>query len=146
MAKPQMQERHNPVSQTSTKTYYPVESGRRLSSSLLWDLQRQFYREQGVNAWSNSLVPHFVSSNAYLAHCYARLIIAYATDVYKSDPSFSYDDPPMNLLKKFRIIGSWGWPWKVWFPGSTKIVATKRFLAKGKLLPIYLDRLRSRHC
>eukprot|EP00944_MAST-04C_sp_MAST-4C-sp1_P012855 g12855.t1 len=92
------------VSQTSTKTYYPVESGRRLSSSLLWDLQRQFYREQGVNAWSNSLVPHFVSSNAYLAHCYARLIIAYATDVYKSDPSFSYDDPPMNLLKKFRII------------------------------------------
>ena len=53
-----------------------------------------------MNAWSNSLVPHFVSSNAYLAHCYARLIIAYATDVYKSDPSFSYDDPPMKPAKK----------------------------------------------
>lgn len=92
------------AAQASTKTYYPVESGRRLSSSLLWDLQRQFYQEQSVNAWSNSLVPHFVSSNAYLAHCYARLIIAYATDVYKSDPSFSYNDPPMNMLKKFRII------------------------------------------
>ena len=55
-----------------------------------------------MNAWSNSLVPHFVSSNAYLAHCYA-FIIAYATDVYKSDPSFSYDDPPMNLLKSLGL-------------------------------------------
>ena len=87
------------VSQTSTKTYYPVESGRRLSS-FFCGICNQFYREQGVNAWSNSLVPHFVSSNAYLAHCYARLIIAYATDVYKSDRLSAMMILQMNLLKK----------------------------------------------
>jgi tetratricopeptide (TPR) repeat protein len=89
---------------TPVKTYYPVESGKKLSSSLLWDLQRQFYEEQNVNAWSQSLVPHFVSSNAYLANCYARLIIAYATDVYKNDPSFNYNHPPENTLKYFNIV------------------------------------------
>ena len=92
------------TSNTPSKTYYPVENGRKLSSSLLWELQREFYEEQNVKAWSKSLVPHFVSSNAYLAHCYARLIIAYATDVYKKDPSFNYNDPPENTLKYFKLV------------------------------------------
>ena len=102
--KPPATQQNTVTSNTPSKTYYPVENGRKLSSSLLWELQREFYEEQNVKAWSKSLVPHFVSSNAYLAHCYARLIIAYATDVYKKDPSFNYNDPPENTLKYFNII------------------------------------------
>ncbi|GLD96472.1 hypothetical protein PINS_up005155 [Pythium insidiosum] len=47
----------------------------RLSSSALWDAQKAFYRELGIRAWSDNIIPFGVSSSSYLARQYARLAV-----------------------------------------------------------------------
>lgn len=44
----------------------------RLSKCRLWDVQKQFYVEHGIRAWSDSLIPFGVSSSSFLAAAYAR--------------------------------------------------------------------------
>ena len=58
-----------------------VEDPRRLSRSLLWQLQRAFYDRRGALAWTAGRVPWFVSSNACIARAYAQVIDAYLRDV-----------------------------------------------------------------
>ena len=48
-----------------------------LSSSILFDLQKSYYHNQGSNAWSNSFVPCFITSNTYIARSYAIMVINY---------------------------------------------------------------------
>ena len=58
-----------------------VEDRRRLSRSLVWQLQRAFYERRGALAWTAGRVPWFVSSNACLARAYAQVIDAHLRDV-----------------------------------------------------------------
>src|SRR5436190_14908533 len=57
-----------------------LEQGSRLSESVLWDLQRAFYERQGLAAWSGGTVPHYVTSNAFIARAYARIVHAFLDD------------------------------------------------------------------
>lgn len=57
-----------------------LESGRRLSLSSIWRLQRQFFDERGVRAWSERIVPTHVTSNAFMAHAYARVVMQFAIE------------------------------------------------------------------
>lgn len=57
-----------------------LESGIRLSQSLLWQLQRRYFEQQGIQAWQQSVVPHFITSNTYTAGAYARVVLAYLKD------------------------------------------------------------------
>ncbi|GAA3613682.1 tetratricopeptide repeat protein [Microlunatus ginsengisoli] len=52
----------------------------RLSRSLLWDLQRRFYQQQGVEAWSTGLIPFHITSTPYIAHAYAKMVTGYMRD------------------------------------------------------------------
>ena len=52
----------------------------RLSRSRLWQLQRRFFEQRGVSAWSDGTVPHWVTSNPYIARRYAELVLAFLTD------------------------------------------------------------------
>ena len=56
-----------------------IERKKRLSQSLIWDLQRQYFNEQGVNAWVGA-VPYFVTSNCYAAECYANVMMNFIVD------------------------------------------------------------------
>lgn len=60
---------------------YVIEEGRRLSQSVLWDLQRHYYGRRGVDAWAKSEVPLFVTSNATIAKQYADLVFAAMQDI-----------------------------------------------------------------
>lgn len=53
---------------------------RRLSACALWRAQRRFYEEQGVEAFSQGLVPLYVTSNPFIAGVYARLLLACERD------------------------------------------------------------------
>jgi hypothetical protein len=44
---------------------------------MLWRLQRTFFAAQGIEAWRQGIVPHYVTSNAFIADAYARVIAAY---------------------------------------------------------------------
>lgn len=59
---------------------YPLEAPCRLSRSRLWHLQRRFFERRGQAAWSDGVVPHWVTSNPYLAQAYSRIILGYLRD------------------------------------------------------------------
>jgi hypothetical protein len=42
-----------------------IEQDQRLSHSMLWELQREFFARQGT-------VPHYITSNPFIANAYAQ--------------------------------------------------------------------------
>jgi Tetratricopeptide repeat len=78
-----------------------LEEGVPLRSSLLWRLQRAFYEDKGLTAWSEGIVPNFVTSNSFIARGYARSILSLLQDVYggpgedegKRNPNTDYTQP-----------------------------------------------------
>lgn len=58
-----------------------IEKGTRLSRSLLWQLQRDFFAQQGVEAWRQAVVPHYVTSNPTIAGAYAQVIFGWLRDL-----------------------------------------------------------------
>jgi hypothetical protein len=59
-----------------------IERKKRLSQSLLWDMQRRYFDEQGIEAWAGA-VPYFVTSNCYAAECYANIVMNFIADWVK---------------------------------------------------------------
>jgi len=57
-----------------------LERGKRLSDSLLWKLQRRFFDQQGVQAWTEGTVPHYITSNAWIAGAYAKVVLGWLRD------------------------------------------------------------------
>jgi hypothetical protein len=57
-----------------------------LRDSLIWKLQRAFYEDKGLTAWSDAIVPNFVTSNSFLARAYARIILSTLHDVFGGPP------------------------------------------------------------
>ncbi|MBD1821137.1 SAM-dependent methyltransferase [Cyanobacteria bacterium FACHB-DQ100] len=74
--------------QTSSPTL--LEKQQRFSQSLLWQLQRNFYNQQGIQAWNSGVLPHYATSNPTIAYAYAKVILAYLRDHLQNhtlDPS-----------------------------------------------------------
>lgn len=59
---------------------HSIEKNIPLKESRIWQAQRDFYSENGIDAWKNQ-VPFFVTSNPFIANCYAQLIKAYVRDL-----------------------------------------------------------------
>lgn len=49
--------------------------------SPIWDLQRRYFINKGINAWSSGEVPHYVTSNPKMAQAYAAIIFAMLKDM-----------------------------------------------------------------
>ncbi len=60
---------------------FEVEAKTLFSESLLWKLNRNFYEEKGINAWSEDIVPHHLTSNSFVGKTYAELIFAFLKDL-----------------------------------------------------------------
>ena len=45
----------------------------------LWELQKDL-KDVGEEAWTQGIVPSFVSSNAFIAKCYAKVIVGSQTE------------------------------------------------------------------
>lgn len=58
-----------------------LETNQPLSKSLLWQIQRAYFEQQGIEAWRQNSVPNYVTSNPYLAAGYARVIAAFLEDI-----------------------------------------------------------------
>ncbi len=61
--------------------YFEIESSKVFSESLIWQLNRDFYQQQGISAWSNDIVPHNMTSNSRVGKTYAELILAFLKDL-----------------------------------------------------------------
>ena len=57
-----------------------LEEGKPLSQSILWKLQRNFFERQGIEAWRQGTVPHYVTSNPFIANAYAKVVFGFIRD------------------------------------------------------------------
>jgi tetratricopeptide (TPR) repeat protein len=71
---------------------FPVETGQRLSKSLLWKLQRRYFDQAGIEAWRTTTVPHYVTNNPAFAHAYAEVFLGFLRDC-RAAPSFDPTEP-----------------------------------------------------
>jgi tetratricopeptide (TPR) repeat protein len=55
---------------------YLIAERQPFSQSLLWALQQNYFARQGVAAWREGIVPHYVTSNPTMAQTYAELVLA----------------------------------------------------------------------
>jgi hypothetical protein len=66
-----------------------LEQGVQFSESLLWEAQRRYFDEAGVNAWSGA-VPFYITSNPFIANAYAQVFIRWVQDLltyHQADPT-----------------------------------------------------------
>lgn len=61
--------------------HYEIEPQTHFSESLIWKLNQDFYHESGISAWSEQMVPHYMTSNSKVGKTYAELIIAFLKDL-----------------------------------------------------------------
>lgn len=66
-----------------------LESSKRLSQSMLWKIQEEFYATQGIDAWAES-VPFFITNSIYIAESYAEMMVHFLRD-YR--PYLNADEP-----------------------------------------------------
>ena len=62
-----------------------LEEPCRLSESVAWEIQRRFFQTFGPSAWADEIVPYYVTTNSYIAKCYARVIVAWVEDILALD-------------------------------------------------------------
>lgn len=80
-----------------------LERNQRLSESLLWRLQRKFFDSRGAEAWSEGLVPHYITSNPWIANAYAQVVLGWLRDcagASREPDSF----PPLDLRQPVHIV------------------------------------------
>jgi len=67
---------------------YVLESAVPLARSMVWHLQRTFYADQGIAAWSRSGVPQSITNSPIIARAYARIVLGFLRDMRSSlDPA-----------------------------------------------------------
>jgi len=83
---------------------YLIEEKQRLSQSLLWGLQRQFYDQRGLSAWESGTVPSYVTSNPYIANSYARVVLAFLRDALSAGATGSAKGVKIDPEKPIYIV------------------------------------------
>lgn len=71
-----------------------IETKVPFQKSILWQWQREFFEETGPEAWRGGIVPHYITSNSYIAHAYAELVLG-----YQQDRAAANDHQPLTLLE-----------------------------------------------
>jgi tetratricopeptide (TPR) repeat protein len=74
-----------------------IESNKRLSQSCIWETQKSYYLEKGIDAWSES-VPFYITSNAFIANQYAKVIVCFIADWVNKNPKSAKQPFPILEL------------------------------------------------
>lgn len=74
-----------------------IAADQRLSQSILWQIQRHYFRQNGLKAWQEDVVPHAISCNPVMARAYSDIVFGYLRDcwaaVQAGDPTFDPTQP-----------------------------------------------------
>ncbi len=62
-----------------------LEQHKKFSESALWRMQREYFDQEGINAWVNQ-VPFYITSNPFIADCYAQSVVAFMRDWIQQNP------------------------------------------------------------
>jgi hypothetical protein len=61
-----------------------LEETKPFSQSLIWSLQREYFKENGIKAWKTGEVPHYITNNPPLAKAYAELVFHFLKDIKRN--------------------------------------------------------------
>lgn len=64
---------------------FPIESFTPFAESHLWQINRDYYHESGVDAWRTGAVPHHMTSNAMVGRTYAGIILGVLKDLARQN-------------------------------------------------------------
>lgn len=81
-----------------------IEQDKRLSHSLIWKLQQNFFDKQGMNAWRDSIVPHYITSNAFIADAYAKVVFAFFHDCAAVADNAESSFTPLDINQPIYMI------------------------------------------
>jgi hypothetical protein len=73
-----------------------LETTTRLSHSLLWQLQLNYFDRCGIDAWRSGTVPHHITSSAFTAEAYARVVFGFFRDCHASQHDSSQ---PLHIVE-----------------------------------------------
>lgn len=62
-----------------------IEKQKKFSESCLWRLQREYFDQQGIDAWVNQ-VPFYITSNPFIGAVYANIVIRFVRDWVAKHP------------------------------------------------------------
>jgi hypothetical protein len=67
----------------------------RFSEAPIWELQRSYYEEQGIQAWQREEVPQYITSNPIIAVSYAEIIFGFLQDRAR----LGYTSEPVTIVE-----------------------------------------------
>lgn len=78
-----------------------LESDVPLASSLIWRLQRDFYVQRGLKAWTEDQVPSYITNNPLIAEIYARVVFGFLCDCMRKPRAGTQ---PLSNENPLRIL------------------------------------------
>ena len=82
----------NSENSENRKTRCVLEDYTQCSRSHLWKLMMSFYDRKGIESWSHGVVPHFITCNAFIGKCYAKVLHGYLKDCVNAN-SINFNEP-----------------------------------------------------
>ena len=77
-----------------------IAGDQRLSQSLIWQIQRHYFQNNGLKAWREDVVPHWISSNAVMARAYGQIVLGYWRDWLTAVTPHTIDqDQPFYIIE-----------------------------------------------
>lgn len=70
-----------------------------LSQSLIWRLQRDFYSNRALKAWTEDQVPSYITNNPFIAEIYAEVIAAFVEDCSAHKSAAPSREKPLRILE-----------------------------------------------
>lgn len=83
-----------------------LETNKRFSESCIWHAQREYYAQSGIDAWGGGEVPFYITSNPFIADCYARLLFSFIKDTIRQHPEAA--EYPFYILELGAGSGQFG--------------------------------------
>lgn len=71
-----------------------------LSQSLIWRLQRDFYAQRGLKAWTEDMVPSYITNNPFIAEIYVQIVAGFVSDcIQHSQRAPLSSENPLRILE-----------------------------------------------
>ncbi len=80
-------------------TWHLLEERKPFAQSLLWDWQRRYFAQAGVDAWRQGPVPHYITNNPRMADSYAEIVFGFLRDRDRLAGAATTDAEPLHLLE-----------------------------------------------
>ena len=80
-----------------------LETNVPLSQSLIWRLQRDFYVQRGLKAWTEDLVPSYITNNPFIAEIYAEIVSGFISDCMNLSQNEARPLSPENPLRILEL-------------------------------------------